>query len=71
VIAVVRAVEHLVRPDADAVGPVRELALAPGAQEPAAGIVDDDGVVAAADQEDAILGVHRHARHVAVLVALG
>ena len=71
VVAVVRAVEHLVRPDADAVGPVRELALAPGAQKPAARIVDDDGVIAAADQVDPIFGIHRHARHVAVCVAAG
>ena len=69
VVAVVRAVEHVVRADGDAVSPVGELALAPGAEEPAAVVVDDDRVVAAADQEDPIFGVDRHSRHVAVLVS--
>ena len=68
VVAVVRAVEHLVRADGDAVGPVGKLASAPGAQELARAVVDDDRMIAAADQEDAILRVDGHARDVAVLV---
>src|SRR5207253_7394960 len=66
--AVVRAVERLVGADGDAVGPVGELALAPRAQELARAVVDDDRMIAAADQEDAILRVDGHARDVAVLV---
>ena len=71
VVAVVGAVDAAVRADGDAVGPVGELALAPRGEELARVVVDHDRVVAATDQEDAVLRVHRHARHVAVLVALG
>ena len=70
VVAVVGAVERLVRADRDAVGAVGELALAPRAEELAVAIVRDDRMVAAADQIDAVLRVHRHPRHVAMHVAL-
>src|SRR5439155_1486608 len=56
--------------DRDAVRAVGEVALAPRAQEAALLIVGDDRMVAAADQEDAILAVHGHARDVAVLEPL-
>jgi hypothetical protein len=69
VVAVVRAVDHRVRTDRDAVRAIGELALAPGAQKLALGVVDHDRMIAAADQEDAILAVDRHPCHVAVLVS--
>src|SRR5262249_25140612 len=71
VVAVVGAVDALVRTDGDAVGPVREVTLAPGVEEVALAVVDDDGMVAAADQVHAHLGVDGDARDVTVLVALG
>src|SRR5262245_1380823 len=70
VVAVVGAVEALVGADGDAVGAIGELALAPRAQELAVAVVCDDRVVTAADEVDAVLGIDRHARHVAVRVAL-
>src|SRR2546425_392070 len=71
VVAVVRAVDHVVRADGDAVRAVGELALAPGPEEVAGLVVDDDGVVTAADQIDPILGIDGDPRDVAVLVAGG
>src|SRR5262245_13476261 len=66
VIAVVGAVQHLVRPHRDAVGAVGELTLPPRAQELALLVVDDDRMIAAADQEHAILAIDGDPGHVAV-----
>src|SRR5207249_3362053 len=70
VVAVVGRPHGAVRRDRDAVRAVREVTLAPRAQEGAFLIVGDDRMVAAADQEDAVLAVHGHARDVAMLEPL-
>src|SRR5712692_11541359 len=69
VVSVVGAPHRAVRGGGDAVGAVGEIPLAPGADEVALAVVHDDGVITAADQEDAVLAVDRHPRHVAMLVA--
>src|SRR5437867_3469701 len=69
VVAVVRAVEEPVRADGDAVGAQGELPLAPRAQEVALPVVDDDRMIAAADQVDAILAVDRDARDITMGIA--
>src|SRR5207253_9175666 len=70
VVTVVGGPHGAVGRDRDAVRAIGEVALAPRAQEAALLIVGDDRMVAAADQEDAILAVHGHARDVAVLEPL-
>jgi hypothetical protein len=69
VVAVVGAVDATVGTDRDAVRPVRELALPPGADEVPVPIVDDDRMVAAADQEHPLFAVHGYPRDVAVRIA--
>src|SRR5205823_4908435 len=54
-VAVIGGVDHVVGPDADAVGAQRELALTPGFDEIALAVVDHDRVVATADHKDPIL----------------
>ena len=69
VIAVVGAEDGVVRTDRDPVGPVGEVALAPRAEELAVLVVHDDRVIAATDQEHAVLEVDGDARDVPMLVA--
>src|SRR4030095_11137477 len=71
VVAVVRRVHGVVGADRDAVRPVREVALAPGVDELSARVVNDDRMVAAADQEDAVLQVAGNSGDVTVLEPLG
>src|SRR5262249_62375789 len=59
-----------VRRDGDAMGAQGKLPIAPGPQEVAFLIIDDDRMIAAADQVDAILAVDGYPRDVAVRVAL-
>src|SRR5207247_8041314 len=66
VVAVVGRPHGAVRRDRDAVRAVREVTLAPRAQEGAFLIVGDDRMVAAADQEDALPAVDVPARDVPV-----
>ena len=55
--AVVDAEDGVVGGDVDAVGTGAELAFAPSAQEVAVAVEDDDGVLAAVEEVDIVLGV--------------
>src|SRR5262249_13352536 len=69
VIAVVGAEDGVVGADGDAVGAIGEIALAPRAEELAAVVVRADRMIAAADEEHAVLEVHGHTGDISVLPA--
>jgi hypothetical protein len=70
-ITVVRAEDRAVRADRDAMGAGRKLPFAPGTEKVPLLIIDEDGVIPAANEVDAVLAIHRHTRHVPVRVARG
>src|SRR5690242_5793239 len=70
-VAVVGAIDAVVRTDMDAVRAAGEDAIPPGAQEFTAAIVDDDRMLAAREYIDVIFGIHGHAGRVYVAPSVG
>src|SRR4029453_14407095 len=59
VVEIIGEPQHALGVERDAVG-APDLSLAPGAEELAVAIEDDDGVLAAREAEDIVLRIHRH-----------
>src|SRR6266542_4724564 len=70
VLEIVRQPHHSIGIDRDAVRSAH-LSLAPRAQERAVPIEDDDGMLAPREAEDIVPGVHRHARDLDEVPAVG
>src|SRR5262245_16473816 len=71
VVAVIRSEDGAIGGDIDTVRAHGEVALAPRAKEIALAVVDDHGVLSAADQKHTIFPIHCDAGHVPMCKALG